>query len=82
MKSEMRQTACSKCKNIQSEIISYQEVKCNHILHLIVSIIFFPWVVGWLYFWQKSKSDTEKNINNATFSMACENCGASLMLLN
>jgi hypothetical protein len=81
MKSEMRQCACCKCKHPQNEVLMYEEVECNHILHGIVTLLTFFWVAGWYIYWQKTKSQTENNKKLALSSSKCEECRGQLMLL-
>ena len=82
MKSEMKQCACVKCKAINNEVIIYEEGKCNHILHLVISIITGVWVVIWALIWLKSKKTSDNNKLLALSQSQCKECGGALMIIS
>ena len=79
MKSELKQCACIKCKNIQNELITYEQVEVNHILYVILTLIFLPLGILWYLKIQKSKEKTNANLNMAVSAIKCDKCGGTLM---
>ena len=83
MKSEMKQCACTKCKKPQNEVLMYKYKNCNHVLHLIFTVLTYGlWAIVWLLLWNNSKKFNENNKNIALLSLKCDKCGGPLMLFN
>lgn len=82
IKSEMCACACIKCKNQINEIIMYEEGKCNHILHGILTLLTGVWVVVWGIVWVQSKKITENNKRLSALLSKCSECNGSLMVLS
>lgn len=38
----------------------YQKRKTNHIGHLILSVLFFPWVLAWILFYISNRNYNER----------------------
>lgn len=52
----MKNVNCPVCKEVT--VMVKEEV--NHILHLIISLFFMPWLVIWLLIWVTSKYQCTK----------------------
>lgn len=82
MKSQMKQCACVKCKNLQNEVLMYEAPEVNHILYAILTVLFFPLAIFWFLKVQSVKKDTESNLNIALSNLKCEKCGGQLMVVS
>lgn len=82
LRTEQWQCYCSNCKRSQVEIVSYEEGKCNHVLHAIISVLTFVWVVGWLVIYLNAQSITNRNRRIAIAEKKCDQCGHRLIPLN
>lgn len=82
MKTEMRQCVCIKCKTVQPEVLIYEEKKCSHIIHAILTFLTLFWGIVWLAMYFSSKKQTENNLQNALSNAKCEKCSGQLMLLS
>ncbi len=82
MKSQMKQCACITCKKIQNQVITYEEAKCNHVGHGILTLITGLWDIVWLIMWNKSREDAENNMRLALTAAECDDCGGKLMIIS
>ena len=82
MKTEMKQCACVKCKNVQPEVLIYEEVKCKNILHGILTFLTLIWGFLWAVSYSGAKKKNISNMQNALSQSKCDKCNGSLMLLS
>ena len=82
MKTEMKQCVCIKCKSAQPEVLMYEEKKCSHILHAILTLLTLFWGIVWAVVYSNAKKETESNIQNAVAETKCEKCSGKLILMS
>lgn len=82
MKAVIKQCACVKCKNVQTEHLVYEEIKINHALHGVLTFLTFFWGVIWYLKYSNAKSENENNLAVATSQKKCDKCGGDLIVLN
>lgn len=82
MKAVMKQCACVKCKNVQTENLVYEETEVNHVLHGLLTFFTLFWGIIWYQKYNKAKVDNENNLAVAISQKKCDKCGGDLMVLN
>ncbi len=71
---QAKHTLCTECDNSTLTIITYEEYKCNHILHLILSIFTFFWLIIWAILYNEAKTKTENSYKIALAAIKCKKC--------
>ncbi len=82
VRSQMKQCVCIKCKNLQNEVLIYEEPEVSHILYGVLTLIFFPLAIIWYLGIRKNSNHIKSNISAAVSKFKCEQCGGNLMVLN
>lgn len=82
LRAEQTELFCQSCEYIDTKVVTYEGSTCNHIFHVILTVITGFWAFIYLIAYLKTRHNNKSLLANAISKLKCSSCNATDLVVS